>query len=76
MPMSDERACPDCSSVMRSIKLIDKSHAGEHTALEYTVPEARRSFWTGTYPVEGKVNAMMCGECGRIALYGDPKAGG
>jgi hypothetical protein len=56
---------------MHEIKLIDKAHAGAHTDMEYSVPDAKRSFWTGRYPIEGRVRAWMCCECGRVALYGD-----
>jgi hypothetical protein len=38
-------------------------------------PEAKRSFWTGRYPIEGKVAACMCDDCGRILLYGEPREG-
>lgn len=67
---TQERTCPDCHEMLHEIKLIDKSHLGVHTDLEYTLPEARRSFWSSGYPIEGRVLAFMCPACGRIALYG------
>jgi hypothetical protein len=57
---------------MYRIRLIDKAHYSAHMDFEYTVPEAERSFWMGHYPVEGKVAAFMCDDCGRLALYGMP----
>jgi hypothetical protein len=57
---------------MQPIKLIDKSHAKMHTDFEYAPADAARSFWTGRYPIEGKVAAYLCERCGRIALYGRP----
>lgn len=67
-----DKKCPDCGNVASEIKLIDKAHAGAHNEFEYTLPESKRSFWMGRYAVEGKVTAFMCGECGRIILYGKP----
>jgi hypothetical protein len=72
METGKEPKCPDCASVMHRIRLIDKAHGGRHTDLEYSLPEARRRFWLGTYPIEGKVAAFMCDQCARILLYGEP----
>jgi hypothetical protein len=62
---------------MLEIKLIDRGGGTafaprEHGEIHYTVPEARRSFWTGAFPHEGKLAAYMCQGCARIALYGVP----
>jgi hypothetical protein len=73
MATAHDRKCPDCGGKVEAIKLIDKSHMGVHTQMEYTVPEARRGFWMGTFPVEGKVDAFMCEQCGRIQLFGQPR---
>lgn len=43
--------------------------------LTYRLPDDRVSFWTGKYPTQGVVQAYLCGECGRIALYGDKAKG-
>jgi hypothetical protein len=69
----DSRTCPDCNEPLPAIRLIDRAHAQEHD-VEYTLPSAKRSFWTGAYPKEGRVEAFMCSHCGRITLYGVPKA--
>lgn len=69
-----QRQCPECRADMHEIRIIDKGdeqvlHAVHHE-LEYTVGEAKRSAWTGRFPVVGKVVAYMCQQCGRVALYG------
>jgi len=58
---------------MQKIKLIDKGHSHMHSELEYAAGDAQRGFWLGGFPVEGKVAALMCQLCGRIALFGEPK---
>ena len=55
---------------MHEIKLIDKADRNSHASLEYTVPDAKASIWTGRFPIAGRVSAFMCEGCGRIALYG------
>jgi hypothetical protein len=61
---------------MKAIQIIDKTARGPmgvHSDLEYTVPEAKRSIWTGLLPIEGKISAFMCDGCGRVILYGHPR---
>jgi hypothetical protein len=72
---SEDKKCPDCRGSLKEIKVIDKagSVANLHSELEYTVPEAHRSYWTGHFPVEGKIAAYMCDGCGRVLLYGHPR---
>jgi hypothetical protein len=71
MPLSSRGSCPDCGGTLHKIKLIDRSHYGAHQAgLLYALPEAKRSFWTATFPVEGAVTAFLCEQCARILLYG------
>ena len=45
----------------------------KNNQLEYTVPDAKRSFWTGLLPIEGKIAAYRCEGCGRVLLYGQPR---
>jgi hypothetical protein len=78
--MSDTtiRKCPDCKGAMKDIEIIDKFGDGgilgiPHTILEYAVPGSKKFFWTGRWPIEGKVAALMCETCGRILFYGQPK---
>jgi hypothetical protein len=66
--------CVDCQEEMHKIALIDRGHAGVMVDMEYRLPETKRSFWTGQFPVAGKVHAFMCCKCGMIRLYGvDPE---
>jgi hypothetical protein len=73
MAPDQQRRCPDCKGPTHEIRLIDKAHGSFHTDFEYSVPEAKKSFWTGAYPIEGKVVAFLCDACGRIQLFGAPK---
>ena len=74
---TEDKKCPDCGGSMKSIMIIDKTAKGggvpKHSELEYTVPEAKRSIWTGLLPIEGKITAYMCNGCGRVLLYGQPR---
>lgn len=62
--------CEDCDDSMQKIELIDRGHNGVNFDFEYRLEDSRPSFWTGRYPVAGKVHAYMCRKCGRIRLYG------
>jgi hypothetical protein len=64
--------CEACDGIMHSIRLIDKQHPNKLTDLEYAPPDTTRSCWTGRFPGQGKVEAYLCGDCGRIALFGQP----
>ena len=74
--MADEtsRRCIECEGELSPIVIMDKhssvSRVGALGELEYRQPDDTRSFWTGRYPTAGRVQALMCGNCGRIALYG------
>ena len=63
--------CPDCDRTLTAIQVIDKKGIGitPHGVLEYAVSEAKRSKWTGQFPVQGSVHAHMCDDCGRVLLY-------
>ena len=69
--MSDEdaRDCTECEGSMFPVVMMDKMHGGIGQ-LEYRLPDDKRSFWTGRYPTAGLVQAFLCQDCGRIALYG------
>lgn len=76
--MTDEasRTCVECQGPMSSVVIMDKGlaslpgHSGDPNDLEYRQLDDSPSFWTGKYPTAGKVRSFMCGDCGRIALYG------
>jgi hypothetical protein len=57
---------------MLPIVIMDKVGSKFTKHMEYRQPDDSRSFWTGWYPTAGKVRAFLCGDCGRIALYGEP----
>ena len=65
---------------MHRIKLIDAT-AGpgrdqegvQHVDLAYAAPDEKRSFFSKKIAQQGKVRGMICSECGRIILYGEPK---
>jgi hypothetical protein len=69
--MAEPRTCPECESEMHPIKLIDSHSSGEHVQPRYAAGDAERGMFLGRYPVEGKVEALMCSSCGRILLYGE-----
>jgi hypothetical protein len=68
---ANTKPCPDCDGTMRAIRMLDKTIV--HHSMDYSVPDAERSFWTSKFPVHGSVNALMCDACGFIKLYGGPK---
>ena len=76
--MADEstRKCAECRGPMLPIVIMDKvgNTFTKHAAvseMEYRQPDDSRSFWTGKFPTAGKVRAFLCGDCGRISLYGE-----
>jgi hypothetical protein len=75
--MADEasKTCVECQGTMSPIIVMDEGRHGNlgpgPQSLEYRQAGDSRSFWTGKYPTAGQVRAFMCGDCGRIALYGN-----
>jgi len=66
------RDCPDCRSRLVPIKLIVGLGTQGHSAsLKYAAPDAKQSRWTGLYPTEGEIGAVMCPQCGRVLLYAE-----
>lgn len=71
MSATKRKDCPECGGAVHEIQLVERAHFNQHQAgLLYALPEAKRGFWSGTFPVEGEVAASMCEQCGRILLYG------
>lgn len=66
--------CSDCGGTAHEIKLVDYAHGNRPRDVEYTLPEAKRSIWTGRFPAEGRIVAYMCESCGRIAYFGAPQS--
>ncbi len=75
----ERRKCSHCGGGLVAIKLIDATQPGfdqdgaQHRVLSYSAADAERSFFSGKYPVQGEVAALMCGDCGSITLYGVPR---
>jgi len=71
--MDPDRLCPDCGAASHPIRLNVPSPGHVSGTLNYSLPDARPNFWTSQYPTQGSVDAYLCEQCGRIALYGVPK---
>ena len=64
---------------MQPVKLIDATYGPghdkegvQHIELAYAAPDAARSFFIGKVQRLGVVKGLICPECGRIVLYGEP----
>ncbi len=68
----EDKPCPDCDGTLKAVRLIDND-VGRQREVEYTVPDAKKGFWSSQYPIEGKVAAFMCDSCGRMLFYGQSK---
>jgi uncharacterized OB-fold protein len=74
---TSERKCPDCGDVLRPIKVVTRQIGfgevllGPQHELQYSVAE-KPSFWTSTFPVEGRLESLLCGSCGRVLFYAQP----
>ena len=73
--MADDtsKTCIECQGTMSPIIVTHTAYGFSNMGakqLDYRQPDDRRSFWTGKYPSAGQVHAFLCGNCGRIALYG------
>jgi uncharacterized OB-fold protein len=77
--MAKPRAdCPDCNVPLEQVKLIDATMEGEtgagHVTLAYADVGAKRSAFLRAIKRSGVLIGMMCPDCGRVLLYGEPKA--
>jgi hypothetical protein len=69
------RTCLGCDGELLPIVIMDYQHGRRLVGeLEYRQADDARSFWTGRYPTAGPVQAFLCSDCGRIALFGQPSA--
>lgn len=70
--------CPDCSSDLHPIKLLDATvrdfqlEGSQHTVLRYAAPNEHQSMFMGKIKGLGEVGAHVCSGCGRIFLYAKP----
>ncbi len=69
-PDETTRTCIMCQGLTYPIVIMDKWARDRTQNLTYRQPDDTRSFWTGKYPTAGDVQAFLCGEGGRIDLYG------
>lgn len=69
MASEQSRTCPDCEGATEPVVILDRVRTSLEP-LAYRMADDRRSFWTGSYPTAGLVQAFLCQQCGRIALYG------
>ena len=74
MSEPEVRTCTDCDGELQPITIMDVGHQGRIHALQYHAADDKRSFWTGRYPTAGAVQAYLCQDCGRIAMFGQPTA--
>jgi uncharacterized protein YbaR (Trm112 family) len=72
-----DRECPDCKGKLTGIKLIGTGWENPLTGIAvqtelriFSEAEAQRGSFSGVFPAAGKVESLMCTECGRIFLYG------
>ena len=75
------RECPDCNGRLEQIKLIGEGWMNPISKIVlqselqyYAGAEAERGGFSGTYQPSGEVETFRCTDCGRIFLYGTPKA--
>ena len=73
MAASDERRCNACGGTAHEIHMIDKTGVNIEADLEYTLPEAKQSFFLRKYPKAGKILGFLCSGCGQITFYGQPE---
>ena len=73
--------CPECDTGMQPIKIIDATDRNlvspggvGHVELAYAALDAKASFFSGAIPMLGTVRGMICPECGRIVLRGEPRS--
>lgn len=75
MSAADLQKCPDCGAPLHAIRLIETvGYATQHYDLRYAALDARKSAWTGKFPIEGRIRGLLCDACGRVALYAVPES--
>jgi len=67
------KQCPDCECPLTGIRIIDKAYRPIHADLEYASGGAERGVWLGRFPIEGTIEGLLCGKCGRVLLYAGAK---
>ena len=72
MSVQQARTCLGCDGELQPITIMDLGNQGSFGTLQYRAVDDKRSFWTGKHPTAGPVQAFMCQDCGRIAMFGTP----
>lgn len=66
--------CPDCETTLLRIQVLDRGYMDStHEGLMYSDPTAKKGFF-GNFKTAGTVQALMCGDCGRVLFYAEPSA--
>jgi hypothetical protein len=61
------KKCIECGSETYAIQVIDRGQRNIHYDLVYAAGESKPKFGKG-HDIEGKIQAELCQNCGRIAL--------
>ena len=59
--------CIECGETTYSIQVIDRGQQNIHYDLVCAAGESKSKFGKG-HEIEGKINAELCNNCGRITL--------
>ena len=59
--------CIECGADTVAIQVIDRGQRNIHYDLIYASGESKPKFGKG-HDIEGRINAELCGNCGRITL--------
>ena len=65
--------CPDCEGKLTPINIRDYAHGAVVSPPQYEPPGPKVPWWRSTPPAAGVIHALMCGGCGRVLLYAEPK---
>ncbi len=57
---TSERKCIECGGAMRAIEVYHR--------LSYAETDGEKSWFAGTYPTSGILDAEACKECGRVVF--------
>lgn len=66
------KKCIECGEETYAIQIIDRGQQNIHYDFVYTAGESKAKFGKG-HDIEGKINAELCQNCGRITLRAAPK---
>lgn len=64
--------CIECGQETSAIQVIDRGQQNIHYDLVYAAGDSKSKFGKG-HAIEGKINAELCANCGRITLRAAPK---